>query len=100
MFICCRGGRSPEADDVKKRAIPLIRAGAIRPFLTWMRPNDMPVDALLREAELAAGDQSTGEIAASLGYQRQSSLTRAVRRWSGTTPRQLRPKKGDPTQPR
>jgi AraC-like DNA-binding protein len=43
-------------------------------------------------AALAAGQASAGEIAACLGYQRQSSLTRAVRRWSGTTPRQMRPR--------
>jgi AraC-like DNA-binding protein len=38
---------------------------------------------------LAAGQSSAGEIAALLGYKRQSSLTRAVRRWSGATPRSM-----------
>lgn len=41
-------------------------------------------------AGLAGRDSSSGEIAAFLGYKRQSSLTRAVRRWSGTTPRTIR----------
>ena len=45
-------------------------------------------------AGLAGGQSSAGEIAALLGYKRQSSLTRAVRRWSGTTPRTMRTKSG------
>jgi AraC-like DNA-binding protein len=43
---------------------------------------------------LAAGQASAGEIASLLGYTRQSSLTRAVRRWSGTTPRHMRKGQG------
>jgi AraC-like DNA-binding protein len=39
---------------------------------------------------LAAGEASASEIAALLGYRHQSSLTRAVRRWSGATPRTMR----------
>lgn len=31
-----------------------------------------------------------GALSASLGYSRQSALTRAVRRWTGAAPRQLR----------
>jgi AraC-like DNA-binding protein len=41
-------------------------------------------------ADLAGTDRSAGEIAASLGYERQSSLTRAVRRWAGEPPRGVR----------
>jgi AraC-like DNA-binding protein len=41
-------------------------------------------------AGLAAGHASAADIAAGLGYKRQSSLTRAVRRWSGATPRAMR----------
>jgi AraC-like DNA-binding protein len=41
-------------------------------------------------AGLAAGQSSAAEIAALLGYKHQSSLTRAVRRWSGATPRTMR----------
>lgn len=43
-------------------------------------------------ADLAALEKPAGEIAASLGYARQSSLTRAVRRWAGEPPRSLRSK--------
>jgi AraC-like DNA-binding protein len=41
-------------------------------------------------AGIAAGDTSAGEIAARLGYRQPSSLTRAVRRWEGSTPRSMR----------
>lgn len=36
-----------------------------------------------------------GEISAILGYASQSGLTRAVRRWTGTTPRQMRTQQQD-----
>jgi AraC-like DNA-binding protein len=49
-------------------------------------------------AQLAGGHLPAGDIAASLGYQRQSSLTRAVRRWSGMTPQSMRPKRGRPVE--
>ena len=35
---------------------------------------------------LAAGKGSLGALSASLGYKRQSALTRAVRRWTGRPP--------------
>lgn len=38
---------------------------------------------------LAEGGRTGGEIAGALGYAQQSSLTRAVRRWTGTSPRRL-----------
>jgi AraC-like DNA-binding protein len=41
-------------------------------------------------AGLAARQSSAAEIAGLLGYRHPSSLTRAVRRWSGTTPRTMR----------
>jgi AraC-like DNA-binding protein len=50
------------------------------------------IDEVRREraiAGLAAGHASAAAIAAGVGYKRQSSLTRAVRRWSGATPRTL-----------
>lgn len=37
-------------------------------------------------ADIAGGGRSVGEIAEHLGYGQQSSLTRAVRRWTGTPP--------------
>ncbi len=42
--------------------------------------------------ELSARGPSVGEIAAMLGYARQASLTRAVRRWTGKPPREQRPR--------
>jgi AraC-like DNA-binding protein len=39
---------------------------------------------------LEAGQQSMDDIAAKLGYAGQSTLTRAVRRWTGETPRSIR----------
>ena len=50
-------------------------------------------------AGLAGGQSPAGEIAALLGYKRQSSFTRAVRRWSGTTPRTIRAKNGRHAEP-
>jgi AraC-like DNA-binding protein len=38
---------------------------------------------------LSTSERKVGEIAASLGYGQHSSFTRAVRRWSGTSPRTL-----------
>jgi AraC-like DNA-binding protein len=38
---------------------------------------------------LAEGGRTAGEIATGLGYGQQSSLTRAVRRWTGTPPRSI-----------
>lgn len=38
---------------------------------------------------LAAGGRTSGAIAGILGYGQQSSLTRAVRRWTGTSPRDI-----------
>lgn len=72
---------------------------SVRTFQRRLAAEGMTVTRLVEDirregalARLAAGDQPAGVIAASLGYQRQSSLTRAVRRWSGTTPRNIRPK--------
>jgi len=39
---------------------------------------------------LASGKANVGTLSAELGYARQASLTRAVRRWTGQSPRQLR----------
>jgi AraC-like DNA-binding protein len=39
--------------------------------------------------DLKGGDRSAREIAGALGYREQSSLTRAVRRWTGKPPRSL-----------
>jgi AraC-like DNA-binding protein len=47
-------------------------------------------------ARLAEGGQTAGEIAGALGYAQQSTLTRAVRRWTGTSPRRLAGKGSDP----
>ncbi|MCO8146129.1 helix-turn-helix transcriptional regulator [Rhodovulum tesquicola] len=50
------------------------------------------LDSVRRDLALAdfdAGGRSSGAIAAQLGYGQQSSLTRAVRRWTGTLPRTL-----------
>jgi AraC-like DNA-binding protein len=44
---------------------------------------DLALDAL------STSERKVGEIAASLGYEQHSSFTRAVRRWSGTSPRTL-----------
>jgi AraC-like DNA-binding protein len=38
---------------------------------------------------MSTGERKVGQIAASLGYGQHSSFTRAVRRWSGTSPRTL-----------
>lgn len=38
---------------------------------------------------LSAGDQAIVSIAAELGYERQASLTRAMRRWTGLSPTQF-----------
>jgi AraC-like DNA-binding protein len=40
-------------------------------------------------AGLTAGGTTAGELAASLGYGQPSSLSRAVRRWTGSSPRAL-----------
>lgn len=40
-------------------------------------------------AALFEGERKMGEIAGSLGYGQHSSFTRAVRRWTGTSPRTL-----------
>lgn len=45
---------------------------------------------LLAEQALAGSRGTIGELAAHLGYARQSSLTRAVRRWTGSAPQDLR----------
>ena len=39
---------------------------------------------------LASGDDTIVSISAELGYRRQASLTRAVRRWTGLSPTQIR----------
>ena len=38
---------------------------------------------------ISTGEQKVGQIAASLGYGQHSSFTRAVRRWTGTSPQTL-----------
>lgn len=51
------------------------------------------LDEVRREralASLADGTGSLGELAVSLGYKRQASLTRAVRRWTGRSPNGVR----------
>jgi len=40
-------------------------------------------------ASLVTGGSSANEIARTLGYDQQSSLTRAVRRWTGASPRNI-----------
>lgn len=40
--------------------------------------------------KIAKADASLADVSASLGYGRQSALTRAVRRWTGHSPSQLR----------
>lgn len=50
------------------------------------------LEAVRRDIALAGlteGRQAAGEIAVALGYGQQSSLTRAVRRWTGTPPRSI-----------
>lgn len=52
------------------------------------------VDALRREqalSRLAEGRDAVGRISADLGYSDQSSLTRAMRRWSDAPPSRFRP---------
>lgn len=44
----------------------------------------------LLQRSLGNSDILFGEVAAHLGYARQSSLTRAVRRWTGKAPKKLR----------
>jgi AraC-like DNA-binding protein len=41
-------------------------------------------------SRLSSGQTSVGALSAELGYARQASLTRAVRRWTGRSPRQVR----------
>lgn len=51
------------------------------------------LEAVRRERALEGlGDRDLplGDLSASLGYSRQSALTRAVRRWTGAAPRQVR----------
>ncbi|RST87407.1 AraC family transcriptional regulator [Aquibium carbonis] len=43
----------------------------------------------LAVASLAGGGQTASEVASRLGYGQQSSLTRAVRRWTGLPPRTI-----------
>lgn len=40
-------------------------------------------------------DAPIGQIAAALGYRRQASISRAVRRWTGATPRNVRSSRSD-----
>lgn len=40
-------------------------------------------------ADIAAGRKTAGELAARLGYEQQSSFSRAVRRWTGSSPTAL-----------
>ena len=42
-------------------------------------------------ARLGAGGGTLGDLSAHLGYKRQSTLTRAVRRWTGQPPKHLLP---------
>jgi AraC-like DNA-binding protein len=43
---------------------------------------------------LSRSDATIGDVAANVGYSRQSSLTRAVRRWTGAPPIALRARPG------
>jgi AraC-like DNA-binding protein len=55
------------------------------------------LEAVRRDQALAAlssGERKVGEIAANLGYVQHSSFTRAVRRWTGTSPRTLAGRRG------
>jgi AraC-like DNA-binding protein len=55
------------------------------------------LEAVRRDQALAAlssGERKVGEIAANLGYGQHSSFTRAVRRWTGTSPRTLAGRRG------
>lgn len=49
---------------------------------------------------LSEGQSSAGDIATLIGYKRQSSLTRSVRRWSSTTPRTIRSRTAPPVDTR
>lgn len=44
--------------------------------------------------DLSTGHETMDSIAARLGYERQSTFTRAVRRWTGKTPSQIRNEAG------
>jgi AraC-like DNA-binding protein len=74
---------------------------SVRTLQRRLREEGTPFSSLLEEvrrelalAGLSAGGTTSGELAASLGYGQQSSLSRAVRRWTGSPPMALgrRPK--------
>jgi AraC-like DNA-binding protein len=50
--------------------------------------DDVRHDPALKE--IAARQVTLSSLSASLGYSRQAALTRAVRRWTGRTPTELR----------
>ncbi len=87
-------GTTPTVDQIALAAGQSVRTFQRR-LTTKGTTFSQLVEDVRREraiAELAAGHTSAGDIAASLGYRHQSSLTRAVRRWSGNTPRSVRPR--------
>jgi AraC-like DNA-binding protein len=70
---------------------------SVRTFQRRLAEEGMTFSRLLEDVRreqaldgLATGEASATEIAALLGYKHQSSFTRAVRRWSGATPRTMR----------
>jgi AraC-like DNA-binding protein len=69
---------------------------SVRTLQRRLGEEDASFSGLLREVRrdvalesLSTGERKVGEIAASLGYGQHSSFTRAVRRWTGTSPRTL-----------
>lgn len=69
---------------------------SVRTLQRRLREEGTPFSRLLEEvrqeialAGLSAGRASAGELAASLGYGQPSSFSRAVRRWTGSSPRAL-----------
>ncbi len=50
--------------------------------------DDVRLERAVRQ--IAGGDEAILSIATELGYDRQSSLTRAMRRWTGLSPREFR----------
>jgi AraC-like DNA-binding protein len=69
---------------------------SVRTLQRRLRDEGAPFSRLLEEvrqeialAGLSAGETTASELAASLGYGQPSSFSRAVRRWTGSSPRSL-----------